>query len=165
MNVITSKYSLGQQGTVDISTVSRYTTDGNLDSTAFEPTERIAAGLSELYQAIGWNASGIRTASQCALALDNTGVFSLAMSPTSKLVAFARVPFDPFVSCIFDVMVHPDYRRFGLASCLLKSINDVLDSEGRFSMLIDGSGYPTLYTSAGYQLAETERVMYRSPPS
>ena len=119
--------------------------------------------LSELYTLVGWNSDGNRTPQKNTLMLNLCGVHVSIFTDEGRLIGFGRVPYDPYVSAIFDVITHPEFRRLGVAKLILKSITDVLDREGRSAMLVNGSGFPDLYCAAGFVLAPEEGVMYRAP--
>jgi ribosomal protein S18 acetylase RimI-like enzyme len=112
------------------------------------------AALNELWQIIGWDRDSKRTVQRTQAALDRSDFYVSAIASNS-LVGFARVCGDPYIAQVLDVIVHPAYRRRGIATALMERIVGHLKRSDYISVtLIDGTEMPTFYERFGFRTLE-----------
>jgi ribosomal protein S18 acetylase RimI-like enzyme len=120
--------------------------------------------LNELYTAVGWNQQGQRTPARTAEMLETSAFYATARHD-GLLVGFGRMIEDPYISQVLDIITHPDYRRRGIASEIMRRMANRARSCGRDTFLIDGTaiaGINGFYERFGFQAAgaSVARVMY-----
>ena len=114
--------------------------------------------LLGLYEAVGWNNEGQRDVERNTLMLKQAPC-AVGIHQDNKLIAFGRLVTDPYVATIYDVVVHPDYRRKGLASSVITKLTEYANSQGLWLNLVDGSNVPNFYEKLGFEQGDG-RVMY-----
>ena len=119
-----------------------------------------AQALHELYTAIGWNASGLRSPENCGKILANSWCY-VSAHVDQQLVGFGRILADGVFGQILDIMVLPGFRRQGIGTELVRRLVDATSTELVALHLIDGSGCPAFYERCGFVAAKGETVMYR----
>lgn len=117
--------------------------------------------LIALYSDIGWNQDLQRTASKLDTMLDRSLHFICAYH-NHKLIGFGRILGDPFVAQLLDVITHPDYRRRGIATTIVRHLLNAVKDTHNSVIVIDGSGYKGFYEKFGFELANpsTDKLMY-----
>ena len=121
----------------------------------------VANELIELYTVVGWNKKKLRTHQKTQAVLDNSPYFVQARYE-NHLVGFGRVIVDPYFAIILDLITHPDHRRSGIATEILKKLIAYCHSQSLPMQLVDGSGTESLYEKLGFKKASSdkEKVMY-----
>lgn len=130
----------------------------------FNNSERLLdpSALNELY-ATGQGSSW-RTLSKTQAVLDGSELYIHAYCQ-ERLVGFGRLLIDPYFAIVLDLTTHPEYRRRGIATEILKRLIAYCKSRSLSIHLIDGSGYSGLYEKMGFKQADPtkERIMYLQP--
>jgi predicted GNAT family acetyltransferase len=117
--------------------------------------------LVELYTTVGWNKKNQRTLQKTQSVLDKSPYYAQARHE-NHLVGFGRVIVDPYFAIILDLITHPDHRRKGIATEILKKLVAYCRSQSLPMQLVDGSGTDSLYEKMGFKKASSdkEKVMY-----
>ena len=119
--------------------------------------------LHELWNLAGWSKAGQRTVDKTAEALERSDFYVCAFA-RDKMIGFARVCGDPYIAQVLDVLVHPDFRRLGIATEMMRRIGAHLDEAQYISVtLTDGSGYDAFYERHGFRRVDacTPQRVYR----
>lgn len=123
---------------------------------SLEPKE-----LNEFYTLCGANKTNQRSLEKTKAVLDESPFYTQARQQ-EQLVGFGRLIIDPYFAIVLDLMTHPDYRRRGIATEILKRLVAYCQSRGLPVNLIDGSGITGFYEKMGFRQADPnkERIMY-----
>lgn len=79
-----------------------------------------------------------------------------------RLIAFARAVTDgEFRAYIEDVVVHPDYRRQGIALCMMRHLLDALAHIETISLFCTPDLIP-LYEKVGFKAYKKQMILHRS---
>lgn len=110
------------------------------------------AQLNALYRLIGWDRHNRRTEAETTEMLCVSRYYIAAHTAKETLVGFTRVCGDPYVVQVLDVIVHPAYRRRGIASQCMGGVLEYLQQSSYVSVtLTDGSGIAGFYQQFGFQ--------------
>ena len=113
------------------------------------------AQLNALYQYIGWDRHNRRTETETTEMLRVSHYYIAAHTAEGALVGFARVCGDPYVAQVLDVIVHPDYRRRGIATQCMRGVLAHLQRSRYVSVtLTDGSGIAGFYQRFGFRVCK-----------
>lgn len=117
--------------------------------------------LIDLYSIVGWNQDLQRTAPKINAMLEKSLHFICAYY-NHKLIGFGRILGDPFVAQLVDVITHPNYRRRGLATTIVKGLLGEIKTTHSSVIVIDGSGFNDFYERFGFKSANpnTDKLMY-----
>lgn len=120
--------------------------------------------INALYTLIGWNNSNQRTEDRTASILRTSAAYVTARSG-GELIGFGRILGDAYTAQILDVMTIPEFRRYGVATQIIRLLLDWSSDKFLGIYLIDGTRNPTFYERLGFETAdpETDRLMYWQP--
>lgn len=116
--------------------------------------------VRQLYVAVGWWPE--RQMEDIALVL--RAELAFGAWDGDHLVGFTRVVSDGRLRAfIEDVVVHPDYRRLGIGSQLLKSVVQALDHIEIVTLFCE-PGLVPFYERHGFKARHSQVVMHRRRP-
>lgn len=121
--------------------------------------------LARLYTVIGWNCDGTRTISRIATILGSSFCY-VSACVNGQLVGFGRILGDGFSGQILDLMTHPDHRRKGIATEIMKRLLKEASERLVGLHLIDGNkSEGRFYERFGFLAAnsDTDLLMYWDP--
>lgn len=107
---------------------------------------------NELRESVGWNAIKPHRAE---IGLSNSVCF--IAEDEGKAIGMARLITDGgYVSCIFDVIVHPEYQKRGIGTQLLKNVMDYIwehleEDETQVICLFAKKGKENFYSKFGFE--------------
>jgi ribosomal protein S18 acetylase RimI-like enzyme len=111
------------------------------------------AQLNALYRLIGWDRHHRRTEAETTEVLRVSHYFIAAHTAEGALVGFARVCGDPYVVQVLDVIMHPAYRRRGIATtCMCGVLAHLQRSRDVSVTLTDGSSIDEFYQRFGFRI-------------
>ncbi|MCB0062213.1 MAG: GNAT family N-acetyltransferase [Caldilineaceae bacterium] len=115
-----------------------------------------AQAVRQLYDAVGWWPE--RTLAEITDVLNREQ--AVGAWAAEELVGFARVVSDGhWHAYIEDVMVHPDYRRHGIADRMLQRLLETLSHTDTISLFCHSSLIP-LYERHGFALFEKQKILH-----
>ena len=113
--------------------------------------------LNALYRIIGWDLHNRRTEIETNEMIRVSHYYISAYTQNKQLVGFARVCGDPYIAQVLDVIVHPNYRRQGIATRCMSGVLAYLQNSNYVSVtLTDGSGLTDFYQRFGFQIIDVE---------
>jgi ribosomal protein S18 acetylase RimI-like enzyme len=113
--------------------------------------------LNALYEMVGWDPDGRRTAEETEEMLRRSYYYIAAHTAQGQMVGFARVCGDPYIVQVLDVITHPDFRRRGIASRCMEGVVKHLRRSFYLSVtLTDSSGLKSFYNRFGFQVVDSE---------
>lgn len=116
-----------------------------------------AQAVRQLYDAVDWWPD--RTIKQIEAVLEHD--VAVGAWDGDRLVGFARALSDGhFRAYIEDVMVHPDYRRRGIADRMLQRLLEALAHIDTISLFCHSDLIP-LYAQRGFVAFEKQKVLHR----
>ena len=123
----------------------------------------------KLWQAVGLhNPTVDGVADLRAVSERNPGLFLLAVEPHARVVGSVIGTFDGRRAYIYHVAVHPDYRRKGYGSALLREVEQRIWRLGakklRFMVHSDNKEAHTFYRTLGFDFDQHAVSMSKSPP-
>lgn len=116
--------------------------------------------LNELYRVIGWDSGGRRTVVDTHEMLAVSRYYVAAQAPRVGLVGFARVSGDPYVVQVLDVITHPDFRRRGIATAVMRGVLEHLRRSSYLSVTLTcSSELDAFYERLGFRAhADATRI-------
>ncbi|WP_335871487.1 GNAT family N-acetyltransferase [Bacillus sp. 2205SS5-2] len=115
--------------------------------------------MNEIYSLVGWTK---HTKENIKLVFDASNVFVFAME-NGRLVGFGRAITDGvFNAVIYDVLVHPEFQKQGIARRMMEDILSQL-SEVSCVHLISTTGKEDFYHKIGFKRMKTGMARYINP--
>lgn len=110
-----------------------------------------------LFQATGWNDIFCMTPVDIERAIRNSS-YCVSAYDDGKLVGFARALSDGVMyAAVYDVIVHPNYRRQGIGKGLVQDITNQCKEAGVFSVhLFAAEGTELFYNKLGFRARPPE---------
>ena len=118
-----------------------------------------SAELLELYDLCGLNEHNERNLKNVIRALDIAESVSFIMID-DRLVCFGRLVSNGFRSEIQDIMTHPDFRRQGLGTLVVRDLIEQAETTSPYIRLVDESGVEGFYEKLGFEKPKREKTYY-----
>lgn len=114
------------------------------------------AQIVEVYHEVGWTGHDLRNVPTI---FKNSTHYIIARD-NGKIIGFARALSDGiFNAAIYDVVVHPDYHRQGIASKLVQQLLNQFESLSCIH-LISTTGHEAFYKKLGFKKLNTAMAVY-----